>query len=197
MKFKMADKSLFAILLRSPWWVSMLVVALLVLVSAAVLPKPYVPFGVVSALPFLVISLVAAWRRLRAPDPNAVAAKLDQAAQMSWDDFSALLAGALQSQGYSVTRITQSGADFKLLKGEQSTLLSCRRWKASTHGIPPLSDLFTLGQSLNADRCVYLSLGASTDSAQRFAKAHQIRLISESDLGLLLLNKSNTQPFKL
>ena len=39
MKFKMAEKSLFAILLRSPWWISFVVVGVIVLAAGALLPK--------------------------------------------------------------------------------------------------------------------------------------------------------------
>jgi restriction system protein len=39
MKFKMSEKSLFAILLRSPWWVSFLIGALLVLLTRVFLPE--------------------------------------------------------------------------------------------------------------------------------------------------------------
>jgi restriction system protein len=37
-KFKMAEKSLFALLLRSPWWISFVVVGLIVLAAGALLP---------------------------------------------------------------------------------------------------------------------------------------------------------------
>jgi len=40
MKLKMSDNSLFAVLLRSPWWISLLVVAGFTLLSFALLPKP-------------------------------------------------------------------------------------------------------------------------------------------------------------
>ena len=63
MKLKMSEKSLFAILLRSPWWVSLAIVAVFVLASSALLPSPYVAFGMMGAFPFLVIAIMAAWRQ--------------------------------------------------------------------------------------------------------------------------------------
>ena len=42
MKLKMSENSLFAILLRSPWWISMVLVAVFALASGALLPAPYV-----------------------------------------------------------------------------------------------------------------------------------------------------------
>ena len=55
MKFGMHRNSLFAVLLRSPWWASLLVAAGLVAALRLVLPDVYAFF---SALPFMVI---AAW----------------------------------------------------------------------------------------------------------------------------------------
>ena len=66
MKIRMAERSLFAILLRAPWWVSLLLVVAIALVSGALLPAAYVLVGVLSAFPFLVIGLIAAWRQWRA-----------------------------------------------------------------------------------------------------------------------------------
>ena len=60
MKLKMSENSLFAILLRSPWWISLLIVAVITLLSFALLPEAYVGFGVMGAFPFLVIAVLAA-----------------------------------------------------------------------------------------------------------------------------------------
>ena len=43
MKFKMAENSLFAILLRSRWWVSFTVGAGWALLAAALVPQPLCP----------------------------------------------------------------------------------------------------------------------------------------------------------
>ena len=58
MKFKMSQNSLFAILLRSPWWVSFVVMAVVATLAAALLPQAYVAVGVLGATPFFVIGLV-------------------------------------------------------------------------------------------------------------------------------------------
>jgi restriction system protein len=41
MKWKMSDRSMFAVLLRSPWWVSFIVVAAISLASSALLLNEY------------------------------------------------------------------------------------------------------------------------------------------------------------
>ncbi|MHB8948304.1 MAG: restriction endonuclease [Rhodoferax sp.] len=186
MKLKMSENSLFAILLRSRWWISLLVVAAIVLLSGALLPGPYVPFGVVGALPFLVIALLAAWRQRHAPDPARVAAMLAQAASMSWRDFAALVEAAFQRQGYAVTRLEQPGADFQLLKGAKTTLVSAKRWKAANTGVQPLLALSSAQTALGANGSTFISLAPVSDSAQRLAKAQGVHLMSLAELAQLL-----------
>jgi restriction system protein len=41
MKLKMSEKSLFAILLRSPWWWSFLIAAVLMLLARVFLPEAF------------------------------------------------------------------------------------------------------------------------------------------------------------
>jgi len=74
MKFPMAKNSLFAILLRSPWWISILVAAGIVMAARFVVSEVYAVFA---ALPFIVIGGVAGWRQLRAPSAARVAETLE------------------------------------------------------------------------------------------------------------------------
>ena len=76
MKFKMAPNSLFAILLRSPWWISFLIAAVVSMICAALLPKNLVVFGVMGTLPFLVTGFVALKRQWNAPTAAQVEAEL-------------------------------------------------------------------------------------------------------------------------
>ena len=69
MKFRMAENSLFAILLRSSWWVSFLVAGGIVLLSGLLLPAQFIVYGAIVAAPFLVIGFIAAWRQLQALMP--------------------------------------------------------------------------------------------------------------------------------
>ena len=78
MKWKMAEKSMFAILLRSPWWVSIAIVVAFVLVARAMLPERYVVFGAMGGFPFLVVGLIAAVKQFRAPNPEQVAGVLSR-----------------------------------------------------------------------------------------------------------------------
>lgn len=190
MKLKMSEKSLFAILLRSPWWISLSVAGLFALVSSAVMPAEYAAVGVLGGFPFLVIAVIAAWCQRRAPHPALLATALERARAMSWREFSAAVEQALSRQGYSVTRLDGDAADFKLERQGQVSLVSCRRWKAVSHGIEVLRELDAVRQAQGAQQAIYISLGPLTDQARRYAQDAGIRLIQGNDLALLLAGET-------
>jgi restriction system protein len=182
MRFKMAEKSLFAILLRSPWWISFTLVAAFALASKALLPEPYVAYGVMGGFPFFVIGCISAWRQLQAPNPQHIEEALQKAARMSWFDFSAAVEKAFGKAGYQVARLNLPGADFKLEKAGRVTLLAAKRWKAVNQGVEPLRELVALRDAQKADLCSFISLGTLSDSALRFARSNQVELVAQATL---------------
>ena len=191
MKLKMSENSLFAILLRAPWWVSMVVVALFALAARALLPEPYVAFGMMGGFPFLVIGIIAAWRQWRAPSPARMAAALKAAGAMSWRDFSSAVEQAYVRQGYAVTRLDSTAADFSLSKGGRTILVSCKRWKAASHGSSALRDLAAAQEAQGAHQSTYISLRPVTDKARQFAREQGVHLLSENELAALLSDKGS------
>lgn len=186
MKLKMSPNSLFAILLRSPWWISFCVVAVITLASRALLPEGYVAFGVIGAFPFVVIGVMAAWRQRYAPDPARLAETLQRAGAMPWREFSVAVEKGFSAQAYTVTRWPGTAADFKLEKNGHTTLVSCKRWKAVNQGVEALRELVACQQAQGAGHSVFISLNPLTATAQKFAKAHGIVLMSDTVLTQLL-----------
>lgn len=184
MKFRMAENSLFAILLRSQWWISFVIAVGIVAVARLVMPEVYAFFA---ALPFIAIGGVAGWRQLRAPSAARVAELLDAARAMSWGDFSNALADAFRVDGYSVTPLAGAAADFELVKAGRVSLVGCKRWKAARTGMDPLRELDDAKSAREANECIYVAAGEITDSARAFAKERSIRLIPAAELAKLLL----------
>ena len=189
MKLKMSENSLFAILLRSPWWVSFGLVAAFALASRAFLPAPYVAYGVMGGFPFLIIGIMAARRQWRTPSPKQIAEVLSQAAAMSWRDFSRVIEQGYARHGHAVTLLNQPAADFRLIKDGRITLVSCKRWKAASQGIDALRDLMAAKEAQGAHQITFISLGKLTDSASRFAKQYGIHVMEEEELARLLNSK--------
>src|SRR4051812_41708986 len=134
MKLQMHSNSLFAVLLRSPWWVAGLVVAGTFGATRLFLPTELALFV---ALPFAVIAAYVGWKQLRAPSARRTAATLERLRAMSWDEFSVALAAGYRREGFEVKRLVvgrPAGADFELVQGSRSTLLACKRWKAMRTG---------------------------------------------------------------
>lgn len=189
MKLKMAENSIFAILLRKPWWVSLLVVAVFVLLSGALLPAQYVVFGVMGAFPFVVIAVMAAWRQRNKPSAAVVTQTLAAAGQMTWREFSERLVAGFKRQGYAVQPLGGKGADFVLTQAGRSTVVSCKRWKAASHGVEAVRELISAQQAQGAQNALYVALGGVSSAAVQLAKAEGVHLMSADELVQALLVK--------
>ena len=182
----MHKNSLFAVLLRSPWWVSFAVAAAIFALARMALPAAYAPYAIFAALPFIVIGCVAGWRQLRAPSAARVAAELDALRAMSWEAFSGALEAAYRSQGYAVAPAGVPGADMELSKAGRISLVSCKRWKAARTGIQPLRDLDAARKKAQAGECIFLAAGEVSANATAFAVEKGIRLLQGAELAALV-----------
>jgi restriction system protein len=189
MKFKMPPNSLFAVLLRSPWWISFGIVALIVLASFALLPKDAVVYGAFAGFPLFVIGLMAAWRQLRAPSEARVNAALARAAALSWPEFSNAVEQGYAAHGQTVARLNSGGADFSMHKDGHTTLVSCKRWKAVNQGVEGLRELVAARQAAGAQQATYISLHGLSDAAQRYAKAQGVHVMPLTELALLVMGE--------
>ena len=186
MQFKMSKNSLFAILMRSPWWVSMLVAVAVAVAAHFALPLKMENYAWVMGLPFVVVGATAAWKQLRVPSPERVAATLQAAGALSWRDFADAMEEALKKDGYTVTRLSGPAADFALDKQGRTALLSCKRWTAARHGLEPLRELETAREKQQAQEAIYVSIVALTENAQRFATDKGMRVLQGVALAQML-----------
>ena len=181
MKLTLAENSLFAILLRTRWWVSVLVALVVFGVARFMLP---VEFAAFAASPFIVIAAVAGWKQLRVPSGARIESALGSVRAMSWEAFAAALEQGFRREGYAVTRI-EGPADFSLEKNSRLSLAAAKRWKASRTGIEPLRELHAAGAAREAGECLYLCAGDITANARAFAAQNNIRLLEGLELAKL------------
>lgn len=182
----MAPNSLFAILLRSPWWASLGLAAALALLARALLPEPYAVAGMLGSFPFVVIAAMAAWRRRGTPSAAQLTQLLQDMQALSARDFGAALDAGFRKQGYEVEALKLPGADLALSRRGERTLVSWRRWKAASLGVEPLRELHAAQQRLQADASLCIAGGDISDKARGFAKEHGIRLMDTAELAQLL-----------
>jgi restriction system protein len=191
MKFKMSEKSLFATLLRAPWWVSFLVMLAVALVAGALLPEAYKTAGMLGAFPFFVIGVMAAWRQRNAISASRIQELVEQARSMGWRDFSVLVEEALRQQGFVVTRLNDGPADFQIEKNGRITLVSAKRWKAATVGAEHLRELLAVRESRDAFSCTCMSLGVFSQAAIDLANSSPIQLLGSANIAQLMHDGSN------
>jgi restriction system protein len=183
MKLTMHENSLFALLLRSRWWISFVVGSGLFAVVRLFIPDTY---AVMVPIPFLVIGCIAAWRQLRTPSPARVAERLDALRSMSWREFSAALEAAYQREGYAVRRLAGPAADFELTREGVRSLVSAKRWKVARAGIEPLRELAAASGSDAVVARLFIVAGEITEQARAFATGNGIRIVEGAELAVLL-----------
>jgi len=190
MKFQMAKNSLFAILLRSSWWISVAIGVSIGLVGVALLPEAYRVAGALGGFPFLVIGAMAAWRQSKLPSAARIAQTQQAVATMAWPAFATLLEQAFKRDGYSVQRGGAGGAaDFVLERQGRRMLVCARRWKSARTGLEALRALQAAREAAGDDLpndALYIGLGELTDNARPFAAEHRITVWQAADLAQAL-----------
>ncbi len=179
---KLPQNSLFAMLLRSRWWVSALIGLVVFGIVRLLLDAG---FGLFAALPFFVIASVVLWRELRAPRGARLDAALEKLRAMSWEEFAAGLEQGYRRLGYSVKR-TEGAADFELEKDSRVSLVSARRWKAARTGVEPLKELVSAGERRGAQDCVVVVTGELSEQARKLAGEKQVKLLEGAGLFALV-----------
>ena len=174
----MAKQSLFQILLRQPWWVT-LVVAFLVFAITRLVYPPIAPF---MAVPFVILAAVIAFKQWRGAAPLDAHERLAALRAMDWDAFSALVADAYRKRGYAVHPATGTGYDFRLTREGRMTLLQCRRWKVNQVGVGPLRELVKAVEREEASHGICLSAGEFSAPARALTATEPLTLIGGADL---------------
>ncbi len=182
----MNKNSLFAVLLRSPWWVSIAVAAAIFAAGRLALPDLLAPYAIFMALPFFGIGTWAGWQQLRAPSAARLESTLAALRAKPATEFAAVLQEAFRRDGHTVAPLDHPGADFELTKGARSSVVACKRWKAARTGIEPLKELHAAREAREAHEGIYIALGELSDPAKAFAAGNRIRVIAGPELARLV-----------
>ena len=185
----MAKNSLFAVLLRSPWWVSLAIAAGMGVVAMALLPPDWRAVALFSSFPFVVLSGMAAWKQWHVPGAARVEQTRQAVAAMAWPAFSRLLEDAFKRDGYSVQRGSGEAVDFVLERKGRRMLVSARRWKSARLGLETLRALQSARAAAETDLAtdaLCIGLGELTDTARPFAAAHRVAVWQAPELAQAL-----------
>jgi restriction system protein len=186
LKLKMAPNSLFAILLRSPWWASLGIGLGLALLMRLLLPEQYAAAGMMGSFPFVIIAAVAAWKQLRAPSAAQVTQTMERLQAMNSRTFAEAIEAAFRAQGNEVRRLDLPGADLELKRGARRTVVAFKRWKAASVGIEPLRELHAAQLKLQADAGLYVAAGVLSEKATDFVREAKLQLMGAAELAQLM-----------
>jgi len=186
MNWKLNDNSLFAILLRSPWWMSVALGGALAAIAIAFLPEAYRGVGVLTGLPFFVIGGITGWKEWRAPSTSKIDETLTAVRAMSWPEFSRAIEAAWQREGYRVEALDGGAANFAIARQGRVALVNCKRWKVARTGVEPLSELHAAKDAHNAHECIFVAAGEISDNARAFAVRHRIGIVGGPELARLM-----------
>ena len=152
MKLRMAENSLFAILLRSPWWISVAIAFAIAAVAGALLPDAYRAVGAVSGLPFAVIGAIAAWRQWHLPSAAQIERTRAAVGAMAWPAFASALEQAFARDGCRVQAGDGAAVDFVVERQGRRKLVAARRWKSARIGVESLRALQAANGRLDITR---------------------------------------------
>ena len=186
MRWTMAENSLFAILLRQPWWISAAIAAGFLALTLTTFPQDWRWYGAFLGAPFTVVAGIALWRQLRAPSSRRVTSTLEAVRAMSWNDFAAALETGFKRDGYDVHRLAGPAADFEIAKEGRRAVVSGKRWKVVRTGVEPLRELEGAKNARDAHESIFIVAGELTDNARDFATRKRIRLIGGPELTKLV-----------
>jgi len=190
MALKMAKGSLFAVLLRSTWWYSVLIGLLILLISLALTDAKYVIFSIAGSMPFFAIGGYAGFKQLQKPSQKRVLEVSQQAKKMSAEIISEKIAANYIKSGYQSSAFKGNAADLELVRGHRKLLLCSKRFKAANTGIEPLKLLVAAGEATEATGYLYLTLGEVSATAQNYAQENNIEIIQSSRLAMLFDGKA-------
>ncbi len=177
--FKPHKDSLFSILLRSPWWASLLIAVGLFFASRLFLPSLA---AAASTFPWLALAIYGAWRQMKVPGAARVEATLAHLRGMSWDEFSALVADGFRREGYEVTATRGGAVDMELRKQGYVTLVACRRWKVTQAGVAPLRELQSARESGDVRAGIFVTAGELSPQAEAFAAEKNLSVLRDIEL---------------
>jgi restriction system protein len=197
-------------LLKSPWWVSVVLGVLVFIamrwaIPAAIAQNPALhPFAValprLSPIPLMLFGLFAvastlfAMKRHRLVDDQT---SLEKLRETGWKDFEYLVAEAFRRQGYAVDyslgRGADGGVDLTLRRDGRTSIVQCKQWKVFSIGAPIIREMFGLMTAEHADEAIIVTTGKFTRDAQAFAAGKPIQLIDGPQL-LALVQSVQTNP---
>lgn len=182
MAFKMAEGSLFAMLLRSSWWYSASIGLLILGIGFVVAGGQYLILGIAGSLPFFGIAGYAGHKQFKLPSKKRIIEVAQQAQEMRSGQIAEIVLRRYVENGYESSTFRGNGADIELTRGYRKVLLCSKRFKVGNTGVEPLKQLVAAGEKVEATSYLYVALGGISAAARSYANQNNIELIQAGEL---------------
>ena len=193
------NESIADLLVKAPWWVSILFAGLsfaglrwvfpALVGQDKLLQAVAAEAGKLAFLPAILFGLLAvgsalfAAKRRRLVDHQQ---SLESLRATSWKDFEYLVGEAYRRQGfdvdYSLGRGADGGVDLVLRKDGRRSVVQCKQWKLFSVGSPVVQQMYGIMTGEGADEVIVVTSGRFTEDAKAFAQGKPIRLVDGPSL---------------
>jgi restriction system protein len=194
-----------------PWWMTLIIAAIIYPALRFVLPV--IPFDnhLISAMtqgisklaylilvPLIAVAIFSFFNQLRKGKMLENQSGLDSIKNLSWRQFEELVGEVYRRQGYLVLENPSDGADggidLRLRKNGQITFVQCKHWKSKSVGVKVVRELYGVMTAAKANNGVLATFGNFSQEARSFAKSKPIQLITGNQLVKLIteVQKSST-----
>jgi len=182
MAFRMAEGSLFAVLLRSSWWISVCIAIALIALSLAIADARFLVLGVASSLPFLGIAAYAGYQQYQRPSQQRIQEVAAEARTMRAEQLAEKIAASYIEKRFDSKAFKGGEANLELSRGHQRILLNSKRFKVADTGIDSLKKLVEAGELVGATGYLHVALGTVSTAAIDFANDNNIEIIQAERL---------------
>ena len=193
MAFRMSENSLFAMLLRSPWWYSALFGVVIIAISIALFGGQFVILGLFASLPFLGIAGYTGYKQAQLPSQKRIEEVHTQAQKMTAIQIAKEISASYEDIRFDSDPFKGNAAELELTRGNRKILLCTKRFKVGNTGIEPLKQLVAAGEKIEATAYLYVALGDISSAAQDYAKKNDIELIQAARLAAFFDRKANVE----
>lgn len=195
--------SIVTLLIQAPWWVSVMLSAIVYFLMVQVDPNidtanpvmnmmlqsfaiaaPFFACFILLLAPF---SFFNARRKAKQLDTQS---GIESIRQLHWRNFEELVAEAYRRKGYQVVEGgygADGGIDLELISKTDHVLVQCKQWKSQKVGVSVVREMFGVLSASKADTVIIICSGYFTQDAINFANDKAIQLIN----GEALLNLVN------
>lgn len=205
------DVKILDVLMLFPWWVSVLISAVVYVFLAFIAPnivlENQIMHMILQAMSgiahfialFLLVPAPLSYLKQREKSKRLDAQKgIETIRALSWRQFEELVGEAYRRRGYTVIENESAGADggvdLRLRKDGVIHLVQCKQWRSQKVGVSIVREMFGVLTSEKAASMSIITSGMFTQEAKSFAQGKAIDLVDGTQLQQMVSQVQSSPP---